>query len=510
MSNASDFIIENGVLIKYVGHGGDVTVPDGVFEIGSFAFSKTYTGTNGWTSVSENDTLYSVILPDSVEHIQGSAFSECTTLEKVIFSSNLRTIDSFAFHRCISLEELTLPSTLESIGKSAFFGYMTTQVLEIYSDKLTLPEDKLSILHNAPAPTVDLVIFAPRLALDVLKKHGLGMQAAKTFIKRYSEYESDIFSEYIAYISSQKKKLLPFVLDCDEVSILQALYDAKKITKKNYEADYLLPAKQRGARKCEELLLSLFEKEADPIATANPLWDGTYFSFDGKKLLKYKDESGNPIYHVPDGTTEINKNAFFMAPLDAVILPESVTTIRNGAFIAKGGRPLFIKLPDSLEKLPAEVFLGGFWPQDDDTADSSFQKTYYVSTSSAKFAEQTSCSSYSKGDQCPVYTGGPLDNLLPRAKPYAVKGFLYAAEHNLEDLTKWKGSYLKYIKDNEKKYLALAENDDFLLHLMIQESLLSENGVKILLESEAFQGNVSAKVAVLDYHNRMFPPNNQL
>ncbi|MDD7767299.1 MAG: hypothetical protein PT936_00420, partial [Treponema sp.] len=88
--------------------------------------------------------------------------------------------------------------------------------------------------------------------------------------------------------------------------------------------------------------------------------------------------------------------------------------------------------------------------------------------------------------------------------------FLYAAEHNLEDLTKWKGSYLKYIKDNEKKYLALAENDDFLLHLMIQESLLSENGVKILLESEAFQGNVSAKVAVLDYHNRMFPPNNQL
>ena len=38
MSNASDFIIENGVLKKYVGPGGDVVIPDGVNEIGYNAF----------------------------------------------------------------------------------------------------------------------------------------------------------------------------------------------------------------------------------------------------------------------------------------------------------------------------------------------------------------------------------------------------------------------------------------------------------------------------------------
>ena len=74
-----------------------------------------------------------------------------------------------------------------------------------------------------------------------------------------------------------------------------------------------------------------------------------------------------------------------MAPRDSVILPETVTTIRSNAFIAKGGRPLFIKLPDSLKKLPAEAFLGGFWDEDEDA--SNYQKTYYVSTASAKFAE---------------------------------------------------------------------------------------------------------------------------
>ena len=38
MSNASDFIIENGVLKKYVGPGGDVVIPEGVSSVGKKAF----------------------------------------------------------------------------------------------------------------------------------------------------------------------------------------------------------------------------------------------------------------------------------------------------------------------------------------------------------------------------------------------------------------------------------------------------------------------------------------
>ena len=38
MSNPSDFIIENGVLKKYVGPGGDVVIPEGVTTIQDFAF----------------------------------------------------------------------------------------------------------------------------------------------------------------------------------------------------------------------------------------------------------------------------------------------------------------------------------------------------------------------------------------------------------------------------------------------------------------------------------------
>ena len=38
MSNAKEFFIENGVLKKYKGSGGDVTIPDGVTSIGENAF----------------------------------------------------------------------------------------------------------------------------------------------------------------------------------------------------------------------------------------------------------------------------------------------------------------------------------------------------------------------------------------------------------------------------------------------------------------------------------------
>ena len=36
----SDFVIENGVLIKYTGKGGDVVIPEGVTEIGVGSFDS--------------------------------------------------------------------------------------------------------------------------------------------------------------------------------------------------------------------------------------------------------------------------------------------------------------------------------------------------------------------------------------------------------------------------------------------------------------------------------------
>ena len=38
MSDIKDFVIENGVLKKYIGEGGNIVIPRGVTEIGEGAF----------------------------------------------------------------------------------------------------------------------------------------------------------------------------------------------------------------------------------------------------------------------------------------------------------------------------------------------------------------------------------------------------------------------------------------------------------------------------------------
>ena len=56
-----DFEIENGVLKKYTGNGGNVVIPDGVTTIGNEAFS--------WRS-----SLTSITIPSGVTIIGDNAF----------------------------------------------------------------------------------------------------------------------------------------------------------------------------------------------------------------------------------------------------------------------------------------------------------------------------------------------------------------------------------------------------------------------------------------------------
>ena len=70
MSNASNFIIENGVLTKYNGKDSVVTIPAGVTEIGAEAFA-------GKKKITE------ITVPGAVTKIGYNAFKGCSTLVKV-------------------------------------------------------------------------------------------------------------------------------------------------------------------------------------------------------------------------------------------------------------------------------------------------------------------------------------------------------------------------------------------------------------------------------------------
>ena len=84
MNNTDEFIIEDGVLVKYNGDGGDVIIPEGVTSIRHLAFR----GCN---------SLRSVIIPDGVTSIGIKAFEECSNLISINIPKSVTYIGVDAF-----------------------------------------------------------------------------------------------------------------------------------------------------------------------------------------------------------------------------------------------------------------------------------------------------------------------------------------------------------------------------------------------------------------------------
>ena len=107
MHSTQDFEIENGILKKYTGSGGDVEIPDGVTAIGDGAFFDC-------------DSLTSIVIPDSVTNIGDRAFAFCSSLTSIVIPNSVTNIGDHAFYDCSSLTSIVIPDSVTNIGNSAF------------------------------------------------------------------------------------------------------------------------------------------------------------------------------------------------------------------------------------------------------------------------------------------------------------------------------------------------------------------------------------------------------
>lgn len=103
----AEFQIEDGVLVKYTGDGGDVVIPEGVSSIGDAAFE-------------ECKDLISITIPEGVTSIGDSAFWGCSSLTDIIIPKRVTVIGSYAFGYCNSLTSITIHGNISSIGEDVF------------------------------------------------------------------------------------------------------------------------------------------------------------------------------------------------------------------------------------------------------------------------------------------------------------------------------------------------------------------------------------------------------
>ena len=130
MNEINDYIIENGVLIKYVGKSRGICLPEGIREIGDGAFARcenllVVNIPEGVVKVG-NDAfkgcvnLFEVRFPETLTHIGIGAFWCCNKLLKIHGHKSIKKIASYTFFCCPNLRRIYLPDGVTSVGNDAF------------------------------------------------------------------------------------------------------------------------------------------------------------------------------------------------------------------------------------------------------------------------------------------------------------------------------------------------------------------------------------------------------
>ena len=103
----------------------EITIPEGVTEIGKWAFCKVR-------------SLTKVTIPKGVSVIKTLTFFGCTGLTEVTISKNVTTIQEGAFNGCTSLTEVIIPGSTTSIYNTAFGSCLKL-------NKIIIPDSVISI-----------------------------------------------------------------------------------------------------------------------------------------------------------------------------------------------------------------------------------------------------------------------------------------------------------------------------------------------------------------------------
>lgn len=119
---------EKATVEGYHGQNGAVTIPA---TLGGYPVTRI-----GWSAFA-GTAITSVVVPDQVTEVYGTAFENCTSLTRVTFGRGIEEWEAGVFRGCTSLKEVTLPATLRNTGRDTFLGCTSLQRI-VLPDSLTV------------------------------------------------------------------------------------------------------------------------------------------------------------------------------------------------------------------------------------------------------------------------------------------------------------------------------------------------------------------------------------
>lgn len=279
MSSMSDFIIEYGTLIQYVGPGGDVVIPEGVTEIGPEAFHnsmKTLTTISfpegviviGDKAFKNCYNLISAVLPDSLRKIGKEAFDWCSSLKNISIPDNVSEIGDRAFNACSSLEEFVFPEAVTVISPSVLSNGKMLKSVVLPRNVTSISEvafwgtrcdftihDWIPDMTKATKWCSPMVIHTEYLS-KVPAKLRLGA-AIGYCLEGGKNASAECAAEYEKYLTQHSLQMKNSAFD--QPLVLQFLCEKKLIKAKDLDA-YFEEAEKRGDAEKKALLLDYQNK----------------------------------------------------------------------------------------------------------------------------------------------------------------------------------------------------------------------------------------------------------
>lgn len=294
-----------------------LNMPATVTTIGPAAFA----GTTGMTSVT---------IPDTVTTIDVEAFTNCSGLTSVTLPKNLEVLAKGAFYSCKALTSVSLPHKLAHIGEGAFENCDSLTTVEFGDSIAAIGNDAFRNCDKLQSITIpDTVNYVGHRAFYNCSRLG-----------------GVVFPSSVAFIGEG------VVSECPSLKTVTFLGDAphldeKAFFEKTLKVIYLADNTTWTEEVCQNyggnvtwLAVPDLSYIDGGSCGENVRWwlkdDGTMIIYGSGDMATYtgwyEDKAAKKLV-VEQGVTSISEQAFRYGKITSVVLPESVTTIGNQAFM---------------------------------------------------------------------------------------------------------------------------------------------------------------------------------
>ena len=283
-----DFIIEDGVLTKYIGAGGEVVIPEGVVKIGARAFENC-------------ENLTSVCIRGDVREIEYLAFNGCTGWTAIDVPEGVEVIGDSAFRGCVNLQTVQLPASLRSFDSvdgvfSVFEGCTAIKSIVVAEGNPRFASCGCNVIVDKASATLLFGCKASTIP------EGTKRIGARAFFKQ-RELSTIVLPQGVDSIEREA------FYGCDGLESISFPASVKKVASTAFTGCSL---------------------RSITVDTAN----GTYLG-EGNTLVERESGTvilGSQSSEIPDGVKAIGEFAFWGVPIKEITIPSSVLFIEGCAF----------------------------------------------------------------------------------------------------------------------------------------------------------------------------------